>query len=176
MNRKMCCTGEWLTKLQTGVGGNRWELWEQYIADRALEPSDRVTGTGSPFPVCVFTAWFCLWVIWNISGISLAVAFRIKSVKNKSGGFMSFIWCYFLSYLVMSFLFFCCSQPWWIYYCTWGSCAVHSCKHRQRLVFFNRLTFLPKCLLLGEYQYYSLVTVEWGRVKKLQFSMLGALI
>lgn len=35
---------------QTSVGGNRWEGWEQYLVNRALEPSERVTGTGSPSP------------------------------------------------------------------------------------------------------------------------------
>lgn len=55
----------WVSKQTTDmqlVGKGR-AGWEQYLAGRALEPSERVTGTGSPSPVCVFTAWFCLWVI-----------------------------------------------------------------------------------------------------------------
>lgn len=70
------CPGVWGSRPQHRLGGKRWKGWEQYLMGRALEPWERVTGTGSPSTVCVFTAWFCLWVIWNISGISLAVAWR----------------------------------------------------------------------------------------------------
>lgn len=59
------------------------------------EPWERVTGTRSPSTVCVFTAWFCLWVIWNISGISLAVAWRKRVSKTSVVVVGTFIQLYF---------------------------------------------------------------------------------
>lgn len=74
------CVGEQTAALQ--LCGKRWEGWEWEFGSRAFEPSERVTETLSASPVCVFTAQFCLWVIWNISGISPAAAWR-KDPLNK---------------------------------------------------------------------------------------------
>lgn len=96
-------TGGWVSKAQTGAGGKRGEVWEWYLVGRAVEPPGRVTGTGSLSPVCVLTAWFCLWVIWNISGISLPVTFREKKCHKHEWWVVAVsFWCHLLhSYLTV---------------------------------------------------------------------------
>lgn len=93
----------WGSRPQPRLGGKRWKGWEQYLMGRALEPWERVTGTGSPSTVCVFTAWFCLWVIWNISGISLPVAWRKWVSKTSVVVVCTFIQLYF-EYCKVSFI------------------------------------------------------------------------
>lgn len=90
---KTCRRGVRASDQTVGAVGGKCDSFGMRRVHGAALPSERVTVRGAPLPVCVFTAQFCLWFIWNMSGIQVTVSFR-KNISKEQVGLLlsSLIW------------------------------------------------------------------------------------